>query len=135
MIAICHTDPQVDRWAVAGRKIAIGWHIKSSAMASTLHVNRSELSTRGHRPVAWVVCAGALLTATLSYALWPTLDMSLLLAFGVVFGLVGTVVATMYLARLTFRLFKRDGQTTFDALVDSLLDIATEVDRPSGLTM
>ena len=92
------------------------------------------------RPVAlqhrwvWVLgCAAA--GAAVGYALWPPVDAAVLIAFALVFGLAGAVLAGMFVVRLVYQRSARNGQEPFKTTVDALLEAAAEGAWPPGPMM
>jgi hypothetical protein len=69
------------------------------------------------------------------YALWPPVDAALLIAFALVFGLAGAVLAVLFLVRLAYQRSAEAGQGRFKTTVDALLEAAAEGAWPPGPMM
>ena len=110
------------------------WQLQALPMAITLQGRPARLPIAFQRGLGWLLgCAVAV--GSVGYALWPPVDAALLIAFALVFGLAGAVLAVLFVVRLAYQRSAKAGQGRFKTTVDALLEAAAEGAWPPGPMM
>jgi len=120
--------------ACVGTTLANDWQLQALPMAITLQGRPARLPIAFQR-LGWLLgCAAAI--GGVGYALWPPVDAALLIAFGLVFGLAGAVLAVLIVVRVAYQRSAKAGQGRwFKTTVDALLEAAAEGAWPPGPMM